>query len=127
MHGLADDSGTGLSILWTRATKVCPFNDLGVYGFLLDNRVPVVFLGIFASIQLICYKRIYWRLETFWSDEYTGCPFTRITTYSRASVLFLPSEFERTYNCCCRLIMHSYNFVLLLLPLLWELLPNEGD
>jgi len=127
MHGPADDSGAGLFVLWTRTTKVCPVDDLGVHGFILDNCVPVVFLGVFVSVQLDCHQRIYWRPETFWSAEYFGSSFTWVTTYSRASVLFLPGGFEKTCNYWWKLTRYSYNFVPPLPQLSWELLPNEED
>jgi hypothetical protein len=82
MHGPTDDSGTGLPILGTCTTEVCTFYDMGVYGIFLDYRVPMVFLGLFAGVQLFSYEWIYWGFGTFWVDEYTGDAFTRITTYS---------------------------------------------
>lgn len=82
VHGPVDDSGAGLPILGTCTTEVCTFHDLGVYGFFLDNCVSVVFLGLFAGLQLLCYQRIYWGLETLRPDEYAGGPFAWITTHS---------------------------------------------
>jgi hypothetical protein len=82
MHGPVDDSGTGLSIFGTCTAKVCTFHDLGVHGFLFDNCLPVVFLGLFVSVQLQWHQRIHWGLETFWSLEYIRGSFTWITAHS---------------------------------------------
>lgn len=81
MYGPVDDSWTGLPILGACAAKVCTFHDLGVYGFFLGDRVPVVLLGLLAGVQLLCHQRIHWGLETFRSIEHIGGPLTWITAH----------------------------------------------
>jgi hypothetical protein len=82
MHGPADDPGTGLPILRTCKAEVCTVHDLGVYGFLLGYCIPVVFLGLLAGVQLLCYEWIYWQFGTLWFDRYFGDAFSWITAYS---------------------------------------------
>jgi hypothetical protein len=69
MYGPDHGARTGLPLLWSRAKKVCPLYDLGVHGFLLYNRIPMVFLGIFFGIQFDWNQWLYWRLATLWYDE----------------------------------------------------------
>lgn len=82
MHGLDHGPRSGIPILRSCATKVGIVHDLGMYGFILDNSVPMVFLGLFAGLQLDGYEWIYRRLRTFRSDECPGNAISRITVDS---------------------------------------------
>jgi hypothetical protein len=82
MHGPADDSGTGLPILGTCTAEVCTVHDLGLYGFFLDYRLPVVFLGLLAGFQLLCHEWVYWKFGPFWFDGYIGDAVPWITAHS---------------------------------------------
>jgi hypothetical protein len=94
MYGPADDSGAGLFILWTRTAKVCPVHDMGVYGIFLNNRLPMVLLGLLISIQLLCHQRIYRQLGTLWSNWNTGNTFPWVAFDPRTSLLFLPGKLK---------------------------------
>lgn len=82
MYGPAHDSRTRLPLLGARAPKVCTLHDLGVYGILLNHRLPMVLLGLFAGFQLNCDKWIYWKLGPFRSHGHTWDAFTRIAAHS---------------------------------------------
>lgn len=72
MYGPSHAPRSGLPLLWSRASKVRTFHDLGLYGCLLHNRLPVVLLGIFFGFQFDGYEWIHWELEAFRIDEYIG-------------------------------------------------------
>jgi len=82
MHGPVDDSRAGISIFGACTAKVCTVDDLGVHGILLDNCISVVFLGLFAGVQLQWHQRIHWGPEAFWFAKYVGYPFTGVTAHS---------------------------------------------
>jgi hypothetical protein len=90
MYGPGHDSWSGFPILWARTEKVCIVHDLGVYGLFLGHRLPMVLLGLLAGLQLLSYKWFHRKSGKF---RFEGCSrnaISRIATYSRAAVLFLP-------------------------------------
>ncbi len=94
MYGLAHDSGPGIPILGSGPEEVRTIHDLGMYGLVLGDRLPVVFLGVFFGIQLFGYQWVHRQLTPFWPHEYPGDAFAWIASHSGASVLVLPSEFH---------------------------------
>ncbi len=81
MYGPAHDSGPGIPVLGACTKEVRTVYDMGMYGLVLDYRLPMVFLGIFVSIQLLSNQWIYRQSTTFWSDEYARNAFAWIASH----------------------------------------------
>lgn len=58
-HGHGHDPRSRLFILGIGSPKVCPEYDLGLYGFVLDRDLPMVFLGLFACFLPDGDQRLY--------------------------------------------------------------------
>lgn len=100
MYGLGNDTRPWVPIFWSRTKEVCIVHDLGVYGFILSNCVPMVLLGLLFGLQLLCDKRIYWQFGTLRIEGNAWHTFARIATYSRTSVLFLPGQLFPVISYC---------------------------
>jgi hypothetical protein len=71
LHGARHDSRHRLPLLRTRASKISTLHDLGLYGLLLCDNLPMVLLGLLPRFLVKWDQRIYWGHETFWIDEYS--------------------------------------------------------
>lgn len=98
MHGLAYDSGTGVSILGSRSTEVRAFHDMGVHGIVLDSCLPMVLLGLFLGFQFLRNEWIHRKPGAYWSQSHAWHAITWITTHPRTSIRFLPGEYTSTSN-----------------------------
>lgn len=86
-----------ISLFWFGTPQVRSVVDLGLCWLVSCRQLPMVLLGVFASLLLNCYKWFYWKLEALWTAECVGSSEPWVATDSRVAVLVLPGTSSLPY------------------------------